>query len=356
MEFRDDATSVLYMNNNNAKIQEKSIPLGTLATLPSILLQYGVEPWAFFRQFGIEEEDFKYNLKPLPLQLHGKIHKAARELTQCDHLGLMLGQRATLANTGPLRFLVLNAATLRDALESLFHYGQLWYKGLYLSLNEEQAYAGIQMRVDGDAQDKEQLETAYLVAIVSIITMVLGKSWHPTLVRISYPKPKSAHLYEKFFGCPVWFGQSQHELLFPQKELDQKRSDHDNHLDDFLRSHLTELHHHKKNDLQIQVCQMIEQLLPHGHCSIEKVSAYFSVHRFTLYRYLNEQNTSFEALLDLTRKNKARKLLENSDMSVLEISMLLAYEAQGNFTRAFKRWYGISPSVWRKQYLSTQSK
>lgn len=340
------------MKKNNTKIQEKSIPLGALAALPKILLESGVEPWTFFSQFGIKEDDFKNNLKPLPLQLHGKIHQIARELIDCDHLGLMLGQRANLSNTGPLRFLVLNAATLRDALESLFDYGRLWYKGLYLSLKEDQGYAGIQMSIDGDAPDKEQLQTAYLVAIVSIMEIVLGKSWHPTLVRISYPKPKSAHLYEKFFRCPVWFGQSQHELLFPQKELDQQRSGHDNQLDDFLRSHLSELHHHKRIDLQTQVCQVIENLLPHGTCTVEKVAEYFAVHRFTLYRYLNEQRTSFETLLDLTRKNKAGQLLEKSDMSVLEVSSLLGYEAQGNFTRAFKRWYGVSPRQWRKQSVS----
>lgn len=340
------------MNNKNAKMQEKSIPLGALAVLPTILEEHGIEPWAFFRQFDIEQSDFKQNLKPLPLQVHGKVLQHAREMLQCDHLGLLMGKKASLANTGPLRFLVLNAATLRDALQSLFHYGQLWYKGLFLSLKEEQGYAGIQMRIEGDAPDKEQLQTAYLVATVSIMEMVLGKSWHPTLVRISYPKPKSAHLYEKLFGCPVWFGQSQHELLFPQKELDQQHSGHDNQLDDFLRTHLTALHDHKKNDLQIQVCQMIEELLPHGDCSIDRVSEYFSVHRFTLYRYLSQQNTSFEILLEQTRKNKAKQLLENSEMSILEIAQLLGYEAQGNFSRAFKRWYGISPRAWRKQLLA----
>ncbi|MFC2995920.1 AraC family transcriptional regulator [Acinetobacter sichuanensis] len=340
------------MNNKNAKMQEKSIPLGALAVLPTILEEHGIEPWAFFRQFDIEQSDFKQNLKPLPLQVHGKVLQLAREMLQCDHLGLLMGKKASLANTGPLRFLVLNAATLRDALQSLFHYGQLWYKGLFLSIKEEQGYAGIQMRIEGDAPDKEQLQTAYLVATVSIMEMVLGKSWHPTLVRISYPKPKSAHLYEKLFGCPVWFGQSQHELLFPQKELDQQRSGHDNQLDDFLRTHLTALHDHKKNDLQIQVCQMIEELLPHGDCSIDRVSEYFSVHRFTLYRYLSQQNTSFEILLEQTRKNKAKQLLENSEMTILEIAQLLGYEAQGNFSRAFKRWYGISPRAWRKQLLA----
>ncbi|OTG88754.1 AraC family transcriptional regulator [Acinetobacter sp. ANC 3832] len=339
------------MKSIHSKVQEKSIPLGALAPLSKILIEKGIDPWPLFNQFGIKEEDFKNNLMPVPIHIHGEIHQIAKELTGCDHLGLLIGQRANLSNTGPLRFLVLNAASMRDALESLFHYGRLWYRGLHLTLNEDQGYAGVRMAIEGNAPEKELLQTAYLVATVLIMELILGKSWRPTLVRISYPKPKSAHLYEKFFKCPVWFGQSQHEMLFPQSQLDQKRTGHDDQLDNFLRSHLSELHSHKSIELETQVCQVIEELLPHGICTVQKVSEFFSIHRFTLYRYLNDQKTNFESLLDQTRKNKACKLLENPELSVLDIANQLGYEAQGNFTRAFKRWYGLSPREWRKRCI-----
>lgn len=332
----------------NVKVQEKSIPLGTLAYIPQVLEEQGKDPWNLLNEFGIKPDDFKNNLMPIPIQTHGAVHKAVKELLCCDHLGLLLGQKANLSNTGPLRFLVLNAATMRNAMESLFDYGRLWYRGLHVTLNEEQGYAGIRIGVDGDIPEKEQLQTAYLVATVSIIELVLGKSWRPTLVRISYPKPKSASLYEKFFKCPVWFGQSQHELLFPQSQLDQKRSEHDDQLDHFLRDHLAELHRDKNIDLQSRVSRIIEELLPYGLCRIDKVAEFFSMHRFTLYRYLNDQKTNFESLVDNIRKNRAGQLLENPQLSMLEIANLLGYDAQGNFTRAFKRWYGVSPRQWRK--------
>lgn len=339
------------MENIKVKMQEKSIPIGALRHLPELLLSQGIDPWALLAKFDIAEVDFKNNLRPLPIQTHGEILAEAKRLTGFDHLGLLLGQQASLANTGPLRFLVLNSASMRDALQSLFHYGRLWYKGLHLSLSEDQGYAGIRMSIDGDSPEQQQLQTAYLVATVSIMEMVLGQAWRPTLVRISYAKPQSAALYEKFFQCPVWFGQSQHEMLFPQNQLDQKRSSHDDQLDYFLRNHLSDLHRHKRGDLASQVTQVIEDLLPHGVCNVEKVAEFFSVHRFTLYRYLNEQETNFEQLLDHARKNKAHHLLKNPDLSIMEIAQSLGYEAQSNFSRAFKRWYGQSPTAWRREAL-----
>lgn len=178
----------------------------------------------------------------------------------------------------------------------------MWYRGQKLDLQEDQGYARISMHIDGDIPGKEQYQTAYLVAMVSIIELILGKSWRPSFVRISYPKPKCAHLYEKAFGCPVWFGQSQHEILFPQEQLDQNRVGHDHQLDQFLRQHLSELQSHDHVDMIGQICKIIEELLPHRNCNVERVAEYFSIHRFTLYRYLNKYQTNFESLLEATRK------------------------------------------------------
>ncbi|TCM66804.1 AraC-like DNA-binding protein [Acinetobacter calcoaceticus] len=339
------------MKTLNSKRQEKSIPIGVLSFLAQFLTEHGFDPWALFHQYGIQQQDFNHKLMPISLQVHGELYEQARQLTGCNHLGLLVGQSVGLANIGPLRFLVLNAATLRDAIQSLFHYSRLWYKGLHFILNEDEDYAGIRVFIDGDIPSKEQFQTGYLVAIVSIMKLIGGDCWRPTLIRLSYPKLASAHLYEDFFQCPVWFGQSQCEILFPQAQLDQKRVGHDQQLDHFLRDHLTELEGHKGVDIKAQVCQIIEALLPHGGCTIERVAAYFSIHRFTLYRYLGEYQTTFEILLEQTRKNIAIELLKNNNILIMDVANQLGYEDQANFTRAFKRWYGLTPGRWRKQAI-----
>lgn len=339
------------MKQINLEIQEKSLPIGVLSFLADYLEEHGFDPWSLFSQYHIYPEDLNNHLMPMSFKVHGELYQAAKALTGCDHLGLLMGKNASLTHIGPLRFLVLNAASLRDAIQSLFHYASLWYRGMHLILNEDQGYAGIRISIEGDIPCKEQFQTAYLVAIVIIMEMIMGKSWRPTLVRIPYPKPESAALYESFFQCPVWFGQSQCEMLFPQAQLDQQRAGHDNQLDHFLRGHLTELQANKSIDLKAQVSKIIEELLPYRICNIERVAEYFSIHRFTLYRYLNEYHTTFESLLEITRKNIAIKLLKNKKLMIIEIANQLGYDDQANFTRAFKRWYGITPGRWRKQSL-----
>ncbi|WOE33135.1 MULTISPECIES: AraC family transcriptional regulator [unclassified Acinetobacter] len=332
----------------DSRIQQQSNPIGILNLLVDYLEEQHYDAQKIFDRFAIQLNDLNNNLFPISLQIQGQIFDVVQQLTGCDHLGLMIGQKAQLANIGPLRFLVLNAATIRDALESLFQYGTMWYRGQKLDLKEEQGYARICMQIDEDIPAKDQYQTAYLAAMASIMSLLMGTTWRPSLVRIAYTKPKNALIYEKFFGCPVWFGQAQHEILFPKIQLDQKRIGHDQPLDQFLRQHLSSLQENDQIDLMGQICKIIEALLPQGQCSMERVAEYFSMHRFTLYRYLNQYQTTFENLLEYTRKNLAVKLLKKKEFMIIDIASQVGYENQANFTRAFKRWFGVTPGRWRK--------
>lgn len=52
------------------------------------------------------------------------------------------------------------------------------------------------------------------------------------------------------------------------------------------------------------------------------------------------------------RMTKATKLLENTQLSIGEISDAVGYNDQLHFSRAFKNTYGISPRQWRNTYKS----
>ena len=51
----------------------------------------------------------------------------------------------------------------------------------------------------------------------------------------------------------------------------------------------------------------------------------------------------------------AADTLETTDLSIAEIARHLGYGNQGNMTRAFKRWAGVPPGVYRKQRVANRS-
>ena len=79
--------------------------------------------------------------------------------------------------------------------------------------------------------------------------------------------------------------------------------------------------------------------------TIEEVAEVLDMSSRTLQRRLSAEGTTYTDAFERTRDEMAGELLERTDMLVAEIARRLGYESQGNPTRAFKRWSGLSPRV-----------
>ena len=84
---------------------------------------------------------------------------------------------------------------------------------------------------------------------------------------------------------------------------------------------------------------------------LARVAATLFVSERTLKRRLQEESASFQNLVDHVRLQRAGELLKNTGMNLSQIADALGYADAANFTRAFKRWTGTSPSHYRSQSL-----
>lgn len=103
-----------------------------------------------------------------------------------------------------------------------------------------------------------------------------------------------------------------------------------------------------------QVKQVAEKLLVNGEIETLKVGQVAQVMNMserTLQRYLAIENTSFTILVDSLKKQHAQKLLAQNSMSIEKVALTLGYAETSHFTRAFKRWMGVTP-----KYFQTHSK
>jgi AraC-like DNA-binding protein len=68
----------------------------------------------------------------------------------------------------------------------------------------------------------------------------------------------------------------------------------------------------------------------------------------TLQRRLRKEGTSYQTLLDSTRRELALHYLREGEHSIADVAFMLGFADQSNFTRAFRRWTGKTP----RQYLT----
>lgn len=87
--------------------------------------------------------------------------------------------------------------------------------------------------------------------------------------------------------------------------------------------------------------------------TLESVSKACNLSVFYLSK-LFKKNTGMKFIdyINLYKIEKAKQLLENTDMSIINISMSLGYDESGYFSKVFKKVVGVTPSAYRNKNLN----
>lgn len=90
-------------------------------------------------------------------------------------------------------------------------------------------------------------------------------------------------------------------------------------------------------------------LMLSGRTGAEDVAAAIGISRSTLQRRLREDGTSYQAVLDATRRDMAIRYLTKTTLGNEEIASILAYRDANSFSRSFRRWTGQSPLAFQQE-------
>jgi AraC-like DNA-binding protein len=195
-----------------------------------------------------------------------------------------------------------------------------------------------------------ETEDALMAFVVLAMRQLYKPEFAPLRVSLSHAMPRDgAGPYEAIFRAPVDFAQAAPLLVFSKTDLERPLAGacaelaqlHDN----LATSYIARL---DKSDVVTTVRQKIIEYLPNGDCSRDKVASAMCISPTTLQFKLSQCDTNFNELLDTTRKELAYSYVQQSSLSITEITFLLGFSDTSNFTRAFKRWEGMSPTDYRK--------
>lgn len=236
------------------------------------------------------------------------------------------------------------------ALECLVRFQRSQVVGAEIALLVDQNKAVISYEIhDGSARAIDQIESGVLAAICNIMRTLCGAKWKPVEVRFTHRKPASTEPFSQFFKCPVVFSAEQSALVFSSNWLAWPLDKHDADLLKLLRKQLEAYAPQYADDFARHVRSLLRMAILSGNARTEKLAKQLSMHVRTMNRRLLAAGTSFRKLLDETRFELARRMLKNSRLTVCQIADSLGYADSRAFTRAFRRWSGVSPGQWRKR-------
>jgi len=333
-----------------------SIYIRNFKMLPEIFRELGGNPDGLLRDCGIDPRGFidksgDGTQDYISFSAMLNLLAVAAKQVNCPHFGLIIGHRLETSLLDPVSFLLLHSPTIEEALNKLIQFIHIRIIGLGVDVSSRNGIAQVSfnLQIPGATGSVQILDMA-MASFVGFMRFACGPTWCPNFVLLSHQAPENTSPYRELFGIPVRFDQKIDAMLFPASYLKAPVANANPSIGNALQIYVNQIEAPYKDNIISQTRRAILALLPSGKCTIDHVTDILLVHRRTLHRRLLSEGLTFEQLVDETRRELAIQALTGSDMSPSDLASALGYRDTSAFSRAFRRWTGISPMGWRKQY------
>ena len=314
--------------------------------------EHGVNPHTVLLRCGLDPLVLRRADLYLPYARFAQALTIAAAEGNCPSFGLRLSEHHDYLVLGPFGLLLAQAQSFSEVLRLTQQYVHLHAQGIALSAQQEGDHLAVEYRLElPEANDLRQLLELGLGVVHRSMHSLFGEQWQPLEVSMRHACMGQQEDYTRFFGCPVRFDQPRDGIragahTLNLRPLEQRPQ---------LKTHLLEEYAHRHQipgDLASRVRLILQSILSTGEASLEVVARLLGQHPRSLQYALQQQSLSFRQLLDEVRYNEARQQLQLSRQSITDLALHLGYADETAFSRAFKRWSGLPPRLWREQSRS----
>lgn len=343
-KVRSDETTV-------RPIPAGSVRLGFAKEIVSLLYELGADPNKIITAAGLDPHEFQDGNNAVPFAALGRLLGRCVACTGCADFGLRVGQKVSISRLGLLGGLMQHSRTVGDALGSLVRHFHLQDRGAAPLLSVDGEVAMLAYAVyDPGIESADQISDAAIATCLAVMRALCGPEWIPAEVLLPRCAPSDPFAYGRLFGAPVRFNEEVAALVFPATWLPHRIADAKPMLHELLANRIEQLEAVSQMDLRDELRRILRFRLLRRNCSATKIADLFSIHRRTLNRRLSAEGTGFRVIVDEMRFEIARQILADTAMPLSQVSAVLAFSEASAFTRAFRRWSGVTPTAWRAQH------
>jgi AraC-like DNA-binding protein len=320
-----------------------------------LLKRHGVDAHMLFREAGVDLTALRDPAARIPFHVVDAVTMQAAKLIDDPAFALHTARCWHPSDLGVLGYAWLSSSTLRTGLQRMARYRRTLGDRATLKIRDTRA--GTWVVHDPRRRDPivAGIGSDFVMSmIMDMCRMNYGGSLRPVEVRLVRAKPSSTQPYRKFYGCPIQFGAREDSFLLSGSVVNAALPTSNRQLaatlDQILTRQLAAL---DKTNIAARCKATLLEQLTSGAVSAQEMAQQLHMSHRTLQRRLAEQATSYQALVDATRHDLALRYMEDPNRSVTEVTFLLGFSGQSAFTRAFKRWTGVSPTTYRAQNASS---
>lgn len=274
------------------------------------------------------------------------VRRALRAFPARD-LGLELGRRQSIGNFGVLGLAIITARTFGEGIRIGVEYARV--AGGLMDLELESPTPGeVAMTARMPEPDAELepfcCEELFASSLMLARAMAGDPGFVPLRLELAYPAPDYAAEYAALFGCPVRFDMPRNRLAIDERWMALPLASYNavNAQQALALCRQQMPARDPPGETVASVERLLRARLQDGP-TLAQVANTLHLTERTLRRQLTAADTSFKAIHDRVRTERARELLRARNTTIAQVGAALGFKDAREFRRAFKRWTGAAP-------------
>jgi len=332
-------------------LQKEPSSLGSWALVAAQAIDsYGLDSPQIFKQVGVNLADIKKPNARLPTSAMVRVWQLAIELSEDPYIALRVAKFFSPTAFSALGMALATSENVYDALQRASRYSRIISDCSRTSLTESEQE--VAFRVDLKYANQAQVYypgvEAIFTSMFNLLRTVAGKGFNAKGVYFKHTFMGDIKPFEKFFDCPVYFSSIHNQMVFDKQHIFDEQLFSNSALtltlDEWVEEYLSKFN---KILISTQVKEYLLKHLAHGKIDLPSISSALALSTRMLQRKLKDEGVSYSELLDECRQKMALKMITHNKLPLAEVSYILGFSDQSNFSRAFKRWTGTSPNMYR---------
>jgi AraC-like DNA-binding protein len=304
-----------------------------------------------FREAGIDAALLDEPSAMVPLQPIAEVYAHAAVRTRDDAFGLHVGESSRLVVKDVIDYAVMSRPTIASAFDALGPLVRALYPEAEIKLVVRETTAAFSYRMaPHEARAQRHRCEALLTTITKIAERATGRTDAPLSVAFQHDEPRDTSEHRRIFRAPVSFGCPSGEIRFKAEILQAPVASADPNLSAVLDRHVRELLARLPASQRFtdRVRKALTDAFRSAPPTLAGLARRLGVSERTLQRRLREEGTTLQVLTEDVRHELSLEYLRDPRLSVSDVGQRVGYSSLAAFSRAFRRWRGVSPAAHRR--------
>jgi len=333
------------------------MPVATVANFAargilSVSASRGIEVDGLIREAGVDERLLAEPGTRLALDSVIRLWESARRRARDEAFALHVADFLPFGAYKTYDLLLATAPTVGEALVKAAKYNGFVNDAFRPTLQHRRGHVWLEYTncVDPQCNPPEYIEFVFACFLLRFRTTT-GVDFRPKEIHFRHAPPRDLSEHYRIFQAPVLFRQPATRAIMEPSVLRIPQIFADAPTCELLEHHirLTLNRPGVFDTLTVALRKSLNSVLPSERVTLAAVAREQRMSRRGLQRQLAARGTSFREVYRALRYELALTLLSRRDITMIEVADSLGFSELSSFSRAFKKWTGMSPQAYRRK-------